>query len=392
MSVDDFKTAVIFAGVLGATASTTVATVMQIAVGGTPADSSTTRGALGALDLAGPANLVFGGWDLGSDDLLTVVDRHGIFPVTDDSVRAELAAIRPWPAIRTELDIPHEPAHDNIGPAGSLEEQVHRVEQDIESFKKCTGAASAVVVYLGSPHAVRATTSDVPQTWDELRRSESPVPASLIYALGAVRAGADFVDFTPGRCLEYPVLLDFATRRGVQLAGRDGSTGQTMLKMTLGDLLRSRGLRVRAWYSTNVIGNHDGYVLSLPEHAVIKFADKHDGLPTLLGYDDFDHKVTIDYVPSWGDGKESWDAVTVEGWAGSRLELRVNWRGADSMLAAPMIFDLVRLMEYGRRHGQYGLRPELGYFFKRPLLREGISPADLHREMVQHFSALAERS
>jgi myo-inositol-1-phosphate synthase len=383
------STALMFAGLAGATASTAVATLLESIRQPAYLRSTTTIGPLAALDLRRPDGFHFGGWDFDSRALDAVCDGHGVVGSLHADTRQALSAIRSLPGMRTALDIGPQPGFDNFVQVADLDEAVDRVAEDVGGFTSAAGADCAIVFYTASPHA--DDTDDpipIPNTWEELRATAGAVPSSVVYALGAIRAGAHFVDFTPGRCLDSALVHRLAADHAVQLAGRDGSTGQTMLKMTLGELLKSRGFRVRGWYSTNVIGNHDGYVLSLPQHAVVKLSDKADGLPKLLGYGDFDHHVSIDYVPHWGDQKESWDAISVEGWAGSRLDIRVNWRGADSMLASAMLFDLARLLDYGARFGLSGLRQEVGYFFKRPLGSEGTAPATLLRNLTGFYTAL----
>ncbi|MFD4636574.1 inositol-3-phosphate synthase [Lentzea sp. NPDC058436] len=378
-----------FVGLAGSTASTAVATLLESIRQPSYLRSTTTTGPLEALDLRRPDGFRFGGWDFDSRALDAVCDGHGIVGSLHADTRQALSAIRPMSGIRTNLDIEPRTGFDNFVQVTDVGEAVDRVAEDIGRFTTTAGADSAIVFYTGSPHADDANDPvPVPNTWEELRATAGVVPSSVVYALGAIRAGAHFVDFTPGRCLDSALVHRLAAEHAVQLAGRDGSTGQTMLKMALGELLKSRGFRVRGWYSTNVIGNHDGYVLSLPQHAVVKLSDKSDGLPKLLGYDDFDHHVSIDYVPHWGDHKESWDAISIEGWAGSRLDIRVNWRGADSMLASAMLFDLARLLDYGARFSLSGLRHEVGYFFKRPLGREGVAPGALLKDLVGFYTAL----
>lgn len=385
------KVAVLLVGLGGATASTAVATIRGLALSGATPRSTTAAAAFAGLDLVDAEDMVFSGWDLSGNSVLKAVESYGVVTSSDQLLGDELAGLVPMPGIRTRLDIPPEAGHDNIAPDLPVPELTELTARQIAAFRRDAGAGSAVVIYLGSPHAYAG--DDGPARWeaaDQVRDLGEDVPSSVIYALAAARAGAHFVDFTPGMCLGVPLVRRTAVEHGVQLAGRDGSTGQTMMKHHVGELLRARGMRVRGWYSTNVIGNHDGYVLSLPQHAVVKLADKTEGLKEILGQDHFDHHVTIDYVPEWGDSKESWDSVLIEGWNGSKVELRLNWRGVDSMLASAMIFDLVRLLELSGRHGRAGLQESLGFFFKRPMGRAGRTPSELHRELVSYAQGLGE--
>jgi len=150
------------------------------------------------------------------------------------------------------------------------------------------------------------------------------------------------------------------------LAGKDGKTGQTLYKTVLAPMFQARDLRIKGWYSTNILGNKDGAILRNKEHGQAKVITKQSVLPKILGYDDFDHLVRIDYYSPRGDKKEAWDNIDFEGWLGERMSMKINWVGADSNLAAPLILDLARLTEYAARHGEKGDLSHLAFFFKSP--------------------------
>ena len=393
MSKSDLS--IMLAGLCGNTASTLVASSYELADGVRPS-STTSQGPLAELDLASLNHFKFSGWDYRSDSVADVIAAQPDLPSLSFSTLEKLGAVRPHAALRTVLDIPEEENSDNSFTPDDLDTAIDRLQNDILSEREAADAGTSIVIYLGSPHSSKlqvasSTPSLRPVTWDEAEAAYPALPGSLVYGLAAVRSGSHFVDFTPGAALESPLLHRAAEKSNVQLAGRDGSTGQTYLKHWLAEALLLRGIKINGWYSTNVIGNHDGYVLSMPNHSIIKLADKHDGLEAVLGYAVPDHHVTIDYVPGWGDRKESWDAISAEGWLNSRIELRTNWRGTDSLLAAPVLVDIIRLVEYGARHKLSGLRPELGFFFKRPLGREGRLPSALYAEMVSAYTGLGRK-
>jgi myo-inositol-1-phosphate synthase len=294
------------------------------------------------------------------------------------------------PGFHTALDIPLEESHHDVREARSVRAIVEGVQQDIVGFRDENELEEIVVVYAASPpRSFQPADNPDPDFADE-RENES-LPASVLYAAGAAQAGAHFIDFTPSETLELQALHALAARHGTQLAGRDGSTGQTMFKMTLGELLRNRRLRVRSWYSTNLIGNHDGYILSLPGHDTVKLRDKTDGLGEVLGYDDFEHLVRIEYLRRYGDDKRAWDSIECDGWLGSQLQISIDWRGQDSFLAAPLVLDLCRLVDYGSRFDLSGIQPQLGWFFKRPLGSDVLSPSVAFERMVHFYRGLADR-
>jgi myo-inositol-1-phosphate synthase len=373
-------------GIAGATASTTISSILDQAHTGRPMRCTTASGPLRNHAWLPADEFAFCGWDFFPEDMSVVVDRQGLYELESPRTRESLTKIIPLKGVRTALDPPNESGtywrDGTADPSAAVTTIANELRQAIHD----NGADHACVFYAGSPYAVKSLKPfDAVgiKGRDDIDVAQGEVPASLLYGLGAIDAGADFVDFTPGNVLETPLLQIQAAQNGCQLAGSDGSTGQTMLKHALAELFESRGMAIRGWYGTNLIGNHDGYVLSLPEHRVIKIRDKSEGLSAITSSSDFDQAVAIEYIPHWGDRKESWDAIELEGWAGSPVSLRLNWRGADSHLAAAMIFDLARLLRLGRERGRAGLRSDLGYFFKRPIGREGATPGTLYRELIR---------
>lgn len=379
------RSAILFVGLSGATASTTVSTILEAGRSQRELRCTTSGVDFEGIDLLGAQQFAFGGWDYIGRSVHESTLKHGIDLRFSDATISDTSAMFPLPGIRTHLDIPAELSHSQTTPVTDPVASVQDIAAQIRMMRESLEADHVCVVYAGSPYAsgVHAPVPSSIRSWDGLASLGATVPSSLLYGLGAAAEGSDFVDFTPGRVLEAPLLLKTSLDHGSQLAGADGSTGQTMLKHALSGLFRSRGLKVRGWYSTNVIGNHDGYVLNLPGHDEIKLEDKRRGASAVLGYDDFDHHVSIDYVPRWGDRKESWDSIELEGWAGTVAELRVNWRGTDSLLASALIFDLVRLLRQGWQRGLSGHRLDLGFFFKNPHGRSGRSLDQLYSEMVQ---------
>jgi myo-inositol-1-phosphate synthase len=326
---------------------------------------------------------VVGGWDHDIRPLSDVVQEHGLLtPKLFGIVSESLMQVSAWPAIVGPLDAKPRLGIKACQTVSSLDEGAKRVQGDIERFREIHRCDQIIVVYLGSPpKSIQASMSD------ELANYQHSFAGVHCYLLGSILAGAHFIDFTPSNALECRAFLEMAQQHGVQLAGRDGSTGQTMLKLHIGELLRRRSLRLRAWYSANILGNNDGFVLGLPEHRVVKIHDKTTGLGQVLGYADFDHVIDISFVPFHGDEKESWDAVECEGWLGSSLSLRMNWRGCDSFLAAPMVLDLCRLLDQGSRYGRNGLQNELGFFFKNPLGNLDVRPSFLYKQLLDWVDA-----
>lgn len=267
-------------------------------------------------------------------------------------------------------------------------DQVARLAADWEAFEEDEGLARTVVVLLSSTEAAR----DPQPEWDELGALEEALdagreqPASLLYAYAALSTGRPFVNFTPNLGSSTPALEALAENVGVPHAGRDGKTGETLVKTALGPMFRYRALKVLAWQGYNMLGNRDGQVLEDPAHRAAKLRNKDEVLKDLLGRDLHSH-VGIDFVPSLGDWKTAMDFVHFEGFLGARMSLQFTWSGSDSALAAPLVLDLARLAAFAGERGEAGAMEHAAGYFKAPL---GGGGHDLHEQHAR-LLAYAER-
>jgi myo-inositol-1-phosphate synthase len=220
--------------------------------------------------------------------------------------------------------------------------------------------------------------------------ADAGIIPDLAYALAAVAAGVPVVNFTPNS-VEIPLLLDQAVRQGVPVAGRDGKTGQTYLKVVLASALKARHLLIDGWYSLNILGNADGANLMDPDRAAGKLSNKTNLLDEILGYTVGEnygapaHKVHIDYYPPRGDAKEAWDAVDFKGLFGLPMSIRINLLGRDSILAAPLVLDLARWAAALQLAGRCGPVPELAFYFKKTV---GDSPPLTYQDQMTSLARL----
>src|SRR5829696_2309952 len=336
---------------------------------------TTSHSAFAEVPLISAKLMEVGGWDYSSFSPSQKARDYGHMPeviaasINDDEIPV-------FPGLWTRFEYPLDDSQKFVRHPATLAEGVKLVSDDIAAFRSRTGCDRIIVVFIGTPaRNSEMSTSDLLLA----RYDKQLVPSGLVYAVAAVNSGAHFIDFTPSGTLEVSDLWRLAESQGVQLAGRDGSTGQTMLKVTLAEMLSRRGIRINAWYSTNLIGNHDGLVLSQADYAGAKLADKTDALRT--SHPEF-HRVAIEYCPPWGDAKEAWDAVECTTWLGTPLSIRINWRGHDSQLAGLIILDLMRLVDRGASVGKRGFQPQLGFFFKRPFMREDTTISERWMELI----------
>ncbi|MFE7648775.1 inositol-3-phosphate synthase [Streptomyces phaeoluteigriseus] len=280
-------------------------------------------------------------------------------------------------AVEAELDA----AEKEIRPGGPLPGETRDEEQliaafatDMRDFVRRNGLARAVVVNV-------ASTEPAP--------TGPALPASSLYAAAALRAGCPYVNFTPSTGLHHPDLATLTASSGLPYAGRDGKTGQTLLRSVLGPMFAQRALAVRAWSGTNLLGGGDGAALADPAAAAAKNAGKERVLADTLGTVP-EGQVHIDDVPALGDWKTAWDHIAFDGFLGTRMILQTIWQGCDSALAAPLVLDLARLLARAHERGLSGPRPELAFFFKDPVGDAPASLAEQYAELESFARRLSE--
>ncbi|MFD9796022.1 inositol-3-phosphate synthase [Streptomyces sp. NPDC059070] len=341
------RTGVWFIGARGSVATTAVAGCAAVAAGlQRPTGLVTETAEFADSGLPALSSLVFGGHDVVSGPLPKRAEElaaGGVLPHgLPAAVRAELAAADE--EIRMGGPLPGDTRGD--------QELIEAFAADICGFARRTGAARTVVVNVSSTEPAPAEDAD-------------RLPASSLYAAAALRAGCAYVNFTPSTGLHHPALAPAAREAAVPYAGRDGKTGQTLLRAVLAPMFRQRALDVRAWSGSNLLGGGDGASLADPAAAAAKNAGKNRVLEDNLGALP-EGEVHIDDVPSLGDWKTAWDHIAFEGFLGSRMVLQTIWQGCDSALAAPLVLDLARLAARAHERGLTGPRPELGFYFKDP--------------------------
>ncbi|HEV7975633.1 inositol-3-phosphate synthase [Amycolatopsis sp.] len=350
-----------FVGARGSVATTAITGAAAMRAG-----LAAPTGCVGELpDFAGAgltpwADLVFGGHDVVTTPLVKRVEQLVHAGVLPASLRSSVLR-----------DIAEADAEIRVGVTntGRQDEQAARLVADIGDFRERNELVRVVVVNVAStepPFPANPAHESLAALEVALGGDERVLPASSLYAYAAMRAGCAYVDFTPSTGAWLPALDELARQTGVPYAGRDGKTGETLLRSVLAPMFAQRNLRVRAWSGTNLLGAGDGATLADPEAAVSKNNSKQRVLSETLGHA-VDGEVHIDYVPELGDWKTSWDHVLFDGFLGVRMNLQFTWQGCDSALAAPLVLDLARFLARAHANGISGPVPELGFFFKDPV-------------------------
>jgi myo-inositol-1-phosphate synthase len=332
--------------------------------------------------------IVFGGHEIRSGDYLTnaaeIHARTGTLPPhVVDPLRRDLAAaskeVRPGvlpnagPTITGLAD--RAPRR-----AEKLPAQVERVQDDLRAFRRRHRLDRVVCVNLTSTEPPLRT-APAHRSLAAFERAlqqddQRVVRPSAIYAYAAAKLGLPFVHFTPSDSALLPAIREAFAASGAPWMGRDGKTGETLVKSALAPMFAHRNLRVLSWQGYNILGDRDGAVLADTRNKSAKVATKDGLLPSILGYPLHTH-VGIDYVPSLHDLKTAWDFVHFEGFLGFRMSLQFIWQGCDAILAAPLVLDLVRFADLAQRRGEGGPLTHLASYFKQPF---GVTEHDLHRQ------------
>lgn len=256
-------------------------------------------------------------------------------------------------------------------------ETISAIQADLKAFAAKNQLEHIIVVNLMSTEPVCEYFRNPSEhqteweNWDAFRALidssvESPVPASTLYAVAALEAGYDFVNFTPSLGATPPALEQLAKTTGTRFFGNDGKTGETLMKSVLAPMFAHRNLNVMSWVGHNIFGNRDGIVLDDPRNKATKVSSKNHLLEQILGYAP-QTLVSIEYIQSLGDWKTAWDHIHFQGFLGTPMTLQFTWQGCDSLLAAPLVLDLARLTELARERNFIGRMDFLACFFKSPI-------------------------
>ena len=343
------------------------------------------------LDLDGPGQFVVGGHDIRrgvlAGSVATLARRIGAFdPAVVEAVMPDLESwgenIRTGTVINSGETIAALADRPDLTRATTPKAVIERVQQDLREFRDRHRLDQVVVINVASTEpaaALRSEHASLDRLQPALAKADTELlPVSALYAFAAIDCGFPYVNFTPSTGAAVPALEHLADRRGVPIAGRDGKTGETLLKTVLAPMFALRNLKLLSWVGHNILGNLDGRVLSDPRNKESKVRSKDQAIGEIVGYPVQTH-TSIEYIESLDDWKTAWDHVHFQGFLGVRMTLQFTWQGCDSALAAPLVIDLARLALLAQRRGQAGVLKHLACFFKSPM---GVAEQDFYRQVA----------
>ncbi len=342
------------------------------------------------LDLDTPAAFVVGGHDVRRASFSQTVgelhQRSNLFETTlAEACQPDLEVwtenVRPGTVLNsgpTIAKLADRPEAHRAEPARAA---VERVQADLRAFREANRLDQVVVVNVAStepPFELGDVHGSLQRLTPTLERRQPVLPASSLYAWAALGLGLPYVNFTPSLGASVPALDELAAQNGAPHGGKDGKTGETLLKSVLAPLFALRNLRLLSWVGHNIFGNRDGLVLDDPHNKASKVRSKDALVSQIVGYKPQTH-VSIEYIESLDDWKTAWDHIHFRGFLGVKMTMQFTWQGCDSILAAPLVLDLARLALFAQRAGEAGVMRHLACFFKSPM---GVEEHDFFKQFA----------
>jgi myo-inositol-1-phosphate synthase len=334
--------------------------------------------------LADPDDMIFGGWDIRNENCYESALEAGVLEEKDlVKIKNELEAIRPMPGV-FEKNYVKRLDGTYIKKGKTKFELMEALRRDINDFRDAHKVNDLVMIWCGSTEIFieKKPVHDKLVKFEQGMQNNDPdISPSMLYAYASIAEGIPFINGAPNLTIDIPALEEFSLINEVPLAGKDFKTGQTLIKTVIAPMLKARMLGLNGWFSSNILGNRDGEVLDDPESFKTKEESKLSVLDGILQpelypdlYGKFYHKVRINYYPPRGDNKEGWDNIDIFGWMNYPMQLKIDFLCRDSILAAPIVLDLILFMDLARKKGYAGIQDWLSFYFKSPMHSKDIVP------------------
>jgi myo-inositol-1-phosphate synthase len=349
------------------------------------------------LPMAHPNDLVIGGWDISKMNLADAMDRAGVLePTLKQQVAKEMAAMVPLKSIYYPdfIAANQEDRADNILPGSkACNEHVEQIRKDIREFKAANGLDKVIVLWTANTERFADLIEGVNDTAENLLKAieqgHEEVSPSTVFAVACILDNVPFINGSPQNTF-VPGAIDLAEKKGAFIGGDDFKSGQTKMKSALVDFLINAGIKLTSIASYNHLGNNDGKNLSSQRQFRSKEISKSNVVDDMVEANNVlykdgehpDHCVVIKYMPAVGDNKRALDEYYAEIFMGGHQTISLFNVCEDSLLASPLIIDLVILAELMTRvswkssageqyKGFHSVLSILSYMLKAPMVPTG---------------------
>ncbi|KAK3360068.1 myo-inositol-1-phosphate synthase [Lasiosphaeria hispida] len=312
------------------------------------------------LPMVHPNDLVVGGWDISGLDLAAAMDRAQVLePTLKALVRKEMAELVPLPSIYYPdfIAANQEDRADNLIPGSkACPEHIEQIRKDIRDFKAAHNLDKVIVQWTANTERFADIIEGVNDTAENLLKAidngHEEVAPSTVFAIASILEGAPFINGSPQNTF-VPGAIELAEKHGAFIGGDDFKSGQTKMKSALVDFLISAGIKLTSIASYNHLGNNDGKNLSSQKQFRSKEISKSNVVDDMVEANNVlyapgehpDHTVVIKYMPAVGDNKRALDEYYAEIFMGGHQTISIFNVCEDSLLASPLIIDLVIVAE-----------------------------------------------
>lgn len=346
------------------------------------------------LPLVEPNDLVIGGWDISKHNLGDSMRRAKVLDIAlQDQLYEEMSQMVPLPSIYFPDFIAANQADraDNVL-TGTKFEQMEHIRQDIRDFKAANGVDQVIVLWTANTERFSAIEEGINDTSENLlesiKRGEEEISPSTLFAVASIMENCMYINGSPQNTF-VPGVIQLAEQNKVMIGGDDFKSGQTKMKSVMVDFLVSAGIKPVSIASYNHLGNNDGKNLNAPQTFRSKEISKSNVVDDMVASNRLlyaedehpDHIVVIKYMPYVGDSKRAMDEYTSEIFMGGINTIAMHNTCEDSLLATPLILDLVILAEVcgriqikkndGEWESFHSVLSLLSYMIKAPLVPSG---------------------
>ena len=305
-----------------------------------------------------PNDIVVTGWDISKLNIYEATKRAKVLePTMYMQMKEQLEKMIPLPAVfDLSFVAPNQESRADNVIEGNKEKQLETVRQNIRDFKKNNNLDKVIVLWNGNTERFCEVDPKIHGTADSLllgiKNNEKEISPSTIYCIASILEHCPYINGSPQNTF-VPGVIELAEREGVILMGDDMKTGQTKLKSVMADFLINSGLKITAVASYNHLGKNDGLNLDYYKCFRSKEITKASVIDDMVGNNPIlypsqehpDHLVVIKYVPSVGDSKRALDEYDSSIFCGGENIISIHNTCEDSLLAAPLIIDMIILME-----------------------------------------------
>jgi myo-inositol-1-phosphate synthase len=342
------------------------------------------------VDLDAPSAFVLGGHEVRRGGFRQTVRElqqrsnvfeHGLAEVCASQLEAWEANVRPGTVLNSGATIARLADLPEAQKAETARAAIDQIQADLRQFKESNRLDQVVVLNVAStepPFETGEVHDSLERLTVALDRRQASLPSSSLYAWAAIDLGLPYINFTPSLGASIPALEELARKRGAVTGGKDGKTGETLLKTVLAPMFALRNWQILSWVGHNIFGNRDGQVLDDPRNKSSKIKTKDQVISSIVGYKP-QTLVTIEYIESLDDWKTAWNHIHFRGFLGTKMAMQFTWQGCDSLLAGPLVIDLARLALLAQRRGEAGVLKHLACFFKNPM---GVAEHDFFKQFA----------